>query len=214
MLEAPKGRRVLLVADRPVIRASIAQVLKKGGFEIIGEVGSRKETLTHSKLKQADVALLVLLLGDGDTLGLVKDLRRRRVRCVVCAIHGDSARVQKTFAAGAAGYVTQGDESAHLFEALNTVADGRHYISPRAGARLARNISGLDAPAAEDELSEQQWQIYKLLGRGESTHDIAKRIRISPRTVETYCYRMIEKLDLSGMKALRRHAISDAHNIA
>ncbi|MBI5684251.1 MAG: response regulator transcription factor [Verrucomicrobia bacterium] len=202
---------MFLVADSPVIRASLELVLKKAGFVLVGQAGCPKEALAHSDLKQAEVVMVCFLSGGEDMLGLVKALRTRRIRSVVCPIDGDPARVRGAFAAGTSGYVTQGDEPEHLFEAVRVVAEGRHYVSPRAGAGLARKMSGLEKPAPEDELSKQQLQIYGLLGRGESVDEIARRIRISPRTVESYCYRMIEKLDISGMKALRRHAISNGN---
>jgi DNA-binding NarL/FixJ family response regulator len=201
--------RVFLVADRPVIRVSLAQVLKNAGFKLAGQAGGRREALAHAGLASSKVAVVSLLLNDRDTLDLAKALRARQVRSVICAVEGDSARVQRAFAAGASGYVTQRDESQHLFEAIRAVAEGRHYVSPQAGAVLARKISGLDNPAPEEALSEQQIQIYALLGQGESAAEIARRVRISPRTVESYCYRMIEKLNLSGMKDLRCHAIAN-----
>lgn len=184
-------------------------MLKKAGFDIVGQAAGIRESLAHPDLKQSKVVVVGLLSGDGDTLSLVKALHARQLRSVVCAVEGDFSQVQKAFTAGASGYVTQGDEPQHVFEAIRVVAGGHNYISPRTGAGLARKISGLENPAPEETLSGQQWQIYELLGKGESTVEIAKQIRISPRTVESYCYRMIEKLDLPGMKALRRHAIAN-----
>lgn len=206
-----RGRRVFLVADRPVIRASLAHVLRKAGFELVGQAGNRKEVLTHHDLASSEVVIVSLLGGDKDTLSLVRDLRARRIQSVICAVAGDSARIRSAFSAGASGYVTQSDESEHLFEAVRVAAGGRHYVSPRAGAGLARKISGLEKPAPGDALSQQQLLVYELVGKGESTDEIAKQVGISPRTVESYCYRMIEKLDLSGMKALRRHAIAHSN---
>ena len=202
--------RVFLVADRPVIRASLAQVLKKAGFELVGQAGGREETMTHPGLASSDVVVVSLLSGDGDAVSLVKAFRARRKRSVICAVGGNSECIRIAFAAGAGGYVTQSDESAHLLEAVRVVVGGRHYVSPRAGAGLARKISGLDKAVPEDDLSKKQLYVFKRLGLGEDIHEIARQMRISARTVESYCYRMIEKFDLDGMKALRRHAIANA----
>ena len=207
-----KGRGVFVVADRPLAREGLVLVLEKAGFEIVGQAGDEKGVFAHPSLILATVVVVDLFSDDGNTVGLVKKLRSREHRPVVCSAHGDSARIRAAFAAGALGYVTQGDEPQDLVEAIRVVASGRNYVSPRAGAGLARKISGLENPQPVEELSAQQWQIYELLGKGESTDEIARRVHVSPRTVESYCYRMIEKLDLSGMKDLRRHAITNVNS--
>jgi DNA-binding NarL/FixJ family response regulator len=155
----------------------------------------------------AEVVVIDLRPGVEDTLGIIKSLHERRIRSIVCSMEGRPAQIRAAFAAGASGYVTLSDEPLHLFEAIRAVASGRSYVSPRTGAGLARKVAGLEEVSAEERFSGQQWRIYQLLGRGVSAEEIAASIHVSPHTVEAYCYRMIEKLKLRGMKALRRRAI-------
>jgi DNA-binding NarL/FixJ family response regulator len=205
------GQRVFLVVDRPVVREGMALVLQEAGFAVIGEAGNRLETFAHPQLLLAEVVVLDLLAGGEDTLGLIRALHEKRIRCVVCSIQGYAAQIRAAFTAGANGYVTLSDELQYLLEAIRTVAAGRNYVSPRTGAGLARKAAGLEDAPPEERFSGQQWRVYQLLGRGVSAEEIAARIHVSPHTVESYCYRMIEKLKLRGMKALRRRAI--IHNI-
>ncbi|MBI5684252.1 MAG: response regulator transcription factor [Verrucomicrobia bacterium] len=205
--EARGGRSVFLVVDRPVIREGLALVLHEAGFAVVGEAGNREETLKHPRLLLAEAVILELLSGGEDALGLIKALHERRIRSVVCSIQGYPAQIRAAFAAGASGYVTLNDEPRHLIEAIRSVVAGRSYVSPRTGAGLARKIAGLESAPPEETFSGQQWRVYQLLARGVSADEIATRIHVSPHTVESYCYRMIEKLNLAGMKALRRRAI-------
>jgi len=205
---AHKRHGVFLAVDRPLLRECLALVLKQEGFEIVGHAACREEAFAHPSLTLAKVVLLDLVPGNGDAFGVIKGLFKQGLRSVVCSMRADSTSIRAVFAAGASAYVTQEDEPKHLFEAIHAASASRSYVSPRAGAALARKISGLENPVSGEELSRQQWQIYQRLAQGESAEEIAARMHVSPRTVESYCYRMIEKLDLAGMKDLRRHAIA------
>jgi DNA-binding NarL/FixJ family response regulator len=82
------------------------------------------------------------------------------------------------------------------------VLNGGDHVSPHAAAELAQH-------RGDPDLSRQQEQLYDLLGQGCDTHEIADRLHVSPRTVETYCTRLMDKLGVAGMKELRQHAIAD-----
>lgn len=201
------GRKLLLVVDRPVIREGYALVLQEAGFAIVGEAQNSREALAHPKLSQAEAVIVDLLPGGEDTLGFIRTLRERQIRSVLCSVEGHPAQIRAALAAGANAYVTLSDELQHLFDAVCAVAAGRAYVSPRTGAGFARKVVGLEDAPPEETLSGQQWRIYQLLAKGVSSDDIASRIHVSPHTVESYCYRIIEKLKVSGMKSLRRRAI-------
>ncbi|MCX6908236.1 MAG: response regulator transcription factor [Verrucomicrobia bacterium] len=205
-------RCVFLVVDRPVTREGLALMLRQARFTIVGQAGNFKETFAHPNLALADAVIVDLLSGDKDLVCLIKALSSRQFRSVVCSIHEDSTCIRAALVAGASGYVTTNDETQHLIEAIRAVIGGRNYVSPRAGTGLARKVAGLVDPSPKEDLSKQQLQIYELLGQGDNAKEISSHLKISPRTVESYCSRMIYKLDLSGMKALRRLAISNVHS--
>jgi len=207
-----KGRRVFLVVDRPVTREGLSLVLRQASFTIVGQAGSPKETLAHPNLALAEVVIVGLVSGNGDVVSLIKALFSRLFRSVVCSLHEDSTTIRAAFEAGARGYVTANDEPQHLVEAIHAVVAGCEYVSPRAGAGLAKQMAGLEELLPEEGLSKQQMQIYQQLGKGDDANEISSRLKISPHTVESYCSRMIYKLNLPDMKALRRHAISSVHS--
>lgn len=204
--EPPPASRVFLVDDHPLVRQGLATVLAQAGFTVCGEAGNGAETLRHSQLASAELAIVDLALGDENGLDLIAALRARGVRVLVYTMHEEPSRVTGALAAGAGGYVTKREVGQYLVEAVRGVLAGKPYVSPRAAAVLAK--SEPSRCAHDPSLSEQQRHVYRLLGEGASADEIAAELQLSPRTVESYCARMIEKLGLSGMKELRRQAIA------
>ncbi len=199
--------RILLVDDHPLVRQGLATVLTQAGFAVCGEASSAAETLRHPQLAATDLAIVDLSLTEEDGHDLIATLRARGVGVLVYTMHEEPARVTGAFAAGAGGYVTKREVAHYLIEAVREVLAGRLYVSPRAAAGLTKRMT---ARRSDDlTFSEQQRHVYRLLGEGASADEIAAELQISPRTVESYCTRMIEKLGLNGMKELRRQAIAD-----
>ncbi|HPM81124.1 MAG TPA: response regulator transcription factor [Candidatus Anammoximicrobium sp.] len=205
--ETPPARHVFLVDDHPLVRQGLAAVLSQAGFAVCGEANNGTETLQHAQLASADLAIVDLALGEENGADLIAALRARGIRVLVYTMHEEPSRVTGALAAGAAGYVTKREVAQYLVEAVREVLAGELYVSPRAAAGLAKRAANRAMDDAS--LSEQQRHVYRLLGEGASTGEIAEQLHVSPRTVESYCARMIEKLGLAGMKELRRQAIAD-----
>lgn len=195
---------VFLVDDHPLVRQGLSLLLSQSGFVVSGEADSREATLAHPALGTTQVVVLDLTLDHATGLDLIPVLCRRGLRVVVYSMHEDPVLVQRALAAGAMGYVTKREAAQSLPAAVRTVVSGGTSISPRAAAALAQH-------AAAPELSRQQQQLFELLGQGCTTEEIAARLHVSPRTVETYCTRLMDKLGVNGMKELRRQAIAAWH---
>ena len=193
---------VFLVDDHPLVRQGLAVMLEQRGFKVGGEANSIRDTLDHPGLSSVQVLVLDVSLEQASGVDLIPELCRRGIRVVVYSMHENSDVVRRALAAGATGYVTKRETAQSLAEAVRTAAAGSSYISPRAAAALAQH-------AAEPDLSRQQQELYDLLGQGCDAGEIAARLHVSPRTVETYCTRLMDKLGADGMKELRRRAIAD-----
>jgi len=198
---------VFLVDDHPLVRQGLTLILEQAGFTVAGEADSVEGTRTHPGLAAAQVAILDLSLDQANGMDLLPDLCQRGVRVVVYSMHEDAAIVRRALAAGAKGYITKREAAQSLVPAIYAVLDGGDYISPRAATELEQHRS-------DPDLSRQQEQLYDLLGQGCDTHEIAARLHVSPRTVETYCTRLMDKLGLTGMKELRQHAIADRQRLS
>ena len=202
MNRSPTGVAVFLVDDHPLVRQGLALILEQAGFTVAGEADSVEGTRAHPGLASAQVAILDLSLDQANGMDLIPDLCRRGVRVVVYSMHEDAVIVRRALAAGAKGYITKREAAQSLVPAIRAVLDGGDYVSPRAAAELAQH-------RGDPDLSRQQEQLYDLLGQGCDAHEIADSLHVSPRTVETYCTRLMDKLGLAGMKELRQHAIAD-----
>jgi len=205
---AGEGYRILLVDDHPAIRQGVGLLLAVGKHVIGGAVEDVAEARRCLEQGDIDLALVDLSLGDGSGLDLLAELAARDLPAVVYSMHEVPETIERAFQAGAQGYVTKREAPEVLLEAVATVMAGRRFVSPQAAQILARRTLPPTTEGAGRELSERESQILARLGRGEGSAEIAAALGIGSRTVETYCARIIEKLELSGMKALRKHAIA------
>ena len=197
--------RIFLADDHPAVRQGLAMLLTQHGHAVCGEAESRAQALAMIDARGADLAIVDLSLGEDSGLDLLPDLAARDVPVLVYSMHEDPETIERAFAAGAAGYVSKREISEALLEGVGEVLAGRSFIGQRAAQALAGRLVGGEKDART--LSEQEKQVLRLLGQGDSVADIAVALNLSARTVETYCARIREKLGLGGMKALRKHAI-------
>ncbi len=206
-ISTPGTVRVLIVDDHPAVRQGLALLLEPEGVAVCAEAGNSAEALARVEELRPDVVLVDLSLGEEDGSLLVAELTRRAVPTLVYSMHEDGRRVESAFAAGARGYVTKREVHRVLVEAIGAVAAGRRFVSPRAAVALADRVVDARADAACDGLSSQERQVYRFLGEGQGTTEIAAAMGISTRTVESYYARMLVKLGLGGMRELRHEAI-------
>ncbi|GFE59944.1 response regulator transcription factor [Geobacter sp. AOG2] len=205
--EAKTGARVFLVDDHPAVRQGLALLLAQKDYVVCGEAGDRAGALELLDGSPADLALVDLSLGEESGLDLIGDLHERGIPALIYSMHEDAETIERAFGAGADGYVTKREVSDVLLEAVAGVLAGRRHVSPHAAQSLADRVLATQAGQAEGVLSERERQIMAMTGRGDTSAEIAATLAISARTVETYYSRIMDKLGLDGMKALRRHAI-------
>ncbi len=206
---APARIRVLLVDDHPAVREGLGLLLAPDGIDVVAEAGAPADALASVQERRPDLAIVDLSLDTDDGAALIADLRARGVPALAYSMHKDPRHVEGAFAAGALGYVTKGELHDVLVEAVRQVAAGRQFVSPVAALALAQRASRSHEEGGTRGLSQQERQVYRLLGDGEGTYEIASALEISTRTVESYYARIIVKLGLNGMYELRHHAIND-----
>lgn len=199
--------RVLLVDDHPGVRAGLALLLAREQIGVCGEAEQRSQAVLTADRTAPDVAIVDLSLGQENGLDVVADLNARGIPVLVYSMHEDGEHVQQALTAGARGYVTKREMHRVLVDAIREVAAGRGYIGPRASSTLAAQLRTAARNAPQRDLSDREREVYELLGEGATTSEIATRMQVSTRTVESYCARLMEKLGLDGMRPLRRKAI-------
>ncbi len=207
MTDSPlRNLKVFLVDDHPAVRQGLSLMLSQAEVFICGEAESIAETLT--KLEQAvpDIVLVDISLDHESGFDLLPELHKQRIKSIIYTMHSDASSIEKAFRLGADGYVTKRDATSDLLEALSDVMNGKRHISKLSAQNLAASmIGGSSGQQQVHQLSDRELEIVELMRQGCSTADIAQELFISPRTVESYYARIIEKLKIDGMKSLRRY---------
>lgn len=199
--------RVFLVDDHPAVCLGLRLLFEQNGLQVCGDAGDVARALSALRDAPADLVVVDLTLGAEDGLELLRRLAKEApgARVLVYSMHEDATRVRRALEAGARAYVTKRESPELVLTAASECLAGRAYVSPRAAQGLA-HVPG--SAAAVEPLSQQELKVYELLGEGFSVAEIAQRLAVGRRTVETYFVRIQTKLGLQGMRELRRHAVA------
>lgn len=208
---SPRAAHVLLVDDHPVFRQGVRFLLEDAGFVVAGEAANARDAVGMINALRSDIALIDLSLGTDSGLSLMGPLRARGIPAVVCSMHDDRRHIEMALTAGASGYVAKDESAETLVSALRSVLRGRPFVSLRIGATLSEEErEGLRMDSGT-RLSAREQEVLGYVGAGYTVSEIATRLGLSPRTVEAYAYRVIEKLGLLSMRELRRYAVTAGH---
>ena len=203
--------RVLLVDDHPLVRAGIRRVLEtRPGLVVVGEASNGAEALRLIESLAPEIVVLDLAMPDVDGLEVLDRLRRRSstLRILVLTMHAQGEYIRRAVEAGADGYLLKESAVQELLTAIDTVRAGRRYYSPRIEAELARPAeAGAAEPAPTGRLTTREREILREIARGLSTKEIAARLSISARTVETHRANLMRKLDIRSIARLTQYAI-------
>ncbi len=207
MSERASAARIFIVDDHPVVRQGLRLLFTQASHVVCGESESGKGVLKALATDKADVVVLDVSLGDAKESGLdlIEAIRASGCAVLVYSMHEDAQTIERALLAGASGYVSKRENEETLLHAVAELMAGRRHISRLAARNLAERSSS--AARQEQMLSEREHTILTCLGLGDSTAEIARALSISVRTVETYCARLVTKLQLEGMRALRHYAI-------
>lgn len=195
--------RILLADDHQLVRAGLRRVLESfAGIEVVAEAEDGDQILDLAALHRPDIVVTDLTMRRTNGDEAIRALKQQfpDVRVIVVSMHADAQHVRGALDAGAVGYVVKEAAPSELEIALNAAAAGQTFLSPRvAGEQLAAH----HAP----QLSPRQGEILKLLGQGLVTKEIAARLGLSVKTVETHRARLMQALRLRRASELVRYAV-------
>jgi len=198
--------RLLLVDDHSVVRAGLRRVLEAHeGWVVVAEAGELEQALRATLGHKPDVLVLDLDLHGTSSLGSIPDFiaRSPQTRVVVLTMHAEPAFAQQALRGGASAYVLKEAAEDELVSAVRAVVAGHTYLTPQMGAAVA-TAGDRDR---ERVLSPREEQVLRLLALGHTNAEIAARLYLSRRTVETHRANIQRKLDLATRAQLTRHAL-------
>ena len=198
---------VVLADDHSVVRHGLRQLLEAdGGFAVVAEAADVPSTLRAVRDHRPQVLILDLNMPGGSSLEAIPELREESpdTQIVILTMQSEPAYARRALGAGVLGYVLKDAADEELVEAVRRAAVGQSYLHPRLGARVAAE------PHANppETLSDRELQVLRMVALGHTNTEIADRLYLSVRTVETHRAHIQQKLRLRGRADLVRYALS------
>jgi DNA-binding NarL/FixJ family response regulator len=204
-------RRVFLVDDHPLVREWLTNLInQQNDLVVCGEAEDAPQALQAIEHLKPDAAVVDVTLASGSGIDLVKDVMRvvPKIAIVVLSMHDEALYAERALRAGARGYVMKRETTRKIIIALRSVLEGGLYVSDEFKTSLTeRLIDGRAGGSPIDQLSDRELEVFRRLGKGEETRRIADSLGISIKTVQVYCARIKEKLNLANATELLREAI-------
>jgi DNA-binding NarL/FixJ family response regulator len=209
---APKSR-VFIIDDHPLVREGLTNLINgQDDLVVCGEANDSAETINGITKARPDVALIDISLKNESGLELVKALASRfpHVALIVLSMHDEALYAERALRAGARGYVMKHETSKSVLASIRRVLTGGVYVSERLVNKMALRVASSQESAVSspvERLSDRELEIFRLLGQGRTTSQIAADLNLSLKTVQAYCARAKEKFGVTSLTELLRAAI-------
>ena len=218
---SPHKHRIFLVDDHPVTRDGLARLINhEVDLEVCGTAGTVAGAAQDVEKQKPDLVIIDVSLGKGASgLELIKDLasRDRRLKMLALSTHDEALYAERALRAGAKGYVMKQEPTDHVMQAIRRILNGEVHLSKRMSDRVLQKMTQRhSAPTVSDieTLSDRELEVYRLLGQGRGTRQVASELHLSISTVETHRAHIKEKLHLNSTPELLRHAVEWVHSQA
>lgn len=204
---------IVLADDHQIVRQGLRALLKtEPDFRLVGEAPDGLETVRLVERLQPDVLVLDLMMSGLNGLDVIPRVRRRspHTRVVVLSMHRDESYVWEALRAGATGYVLKESGAEELMKAIREVSAGRKYLSaPLSEEALGAYAQKAGGSAADPfhMLTAREREVLQLTAEGNTGNEIAERLFISPRTVESHRANLMRKLGVRNQKELIRYVV-------
>ena len=211
-METTAMAKIIIIDDHPAIRDGLAtRIVLEPDLEVVGEAADVADGMTQIERHRPDLAVVDISLKTGNGIDVIKKTKERfpEVRILVWSMYDESLYAERALRAGAMGYINKENASDEIIGAIRTVLSNEVFLSPNMSSKvLQRMINGkrnLDQSPVES-LSDRELQTFQFIGLGLNTADIAKKMDLSPKTIETYRARIKQKIDVKDMAELTREA--------
>jgi len=202
--------RILIADDHAIVAEGLKHLVEaQPDLEVIATVGDGREAVRVAKETEPDVVLMDLSmpeLNGADATRAIIDARPE-CRVIVLSMYAEREYVRRALKAGATGYVVKRSAAKELVEAIRAVHSGQRYLSPRVADVVIDDYAGDGKADLLEKLSTREREVLQLLAEGRTGAEIAQRLVLSQKTVETYRARLVEKLGIRDVAGLVKFAI-------
>jgi DNA-binding NarL/FixJ family response regulator len=209
------ARKVVIVDDHPIIREGLARLISlEPDLTVCGEASGVEDALKVIEARGPDIVIVDISIKGGSGIDLIKEMKRRwpLMPALVVSVHEESFFAERVLRAGARGYLTKEEPSEKVIDSIREVLNGGICV----GERMASQMIGLfvRGPGSDgsvrstmDNLTDREFEIFQMLGQGLQSRQIARRLDLSIKTVDSHRENIKRKLKLSGAAELLQHAI-------
>ncbi len=202
--------RIYIIDDHPIIRYGLKLLInQEKDLAVCGEADSLDQAMKDVSREKPDLIILDLMLEKGSALEFIKYLQQqsRSIPVLVLSMHDETYYAERVLRAGAKGYIMKDSATDHLVQAVRTILQGEVYLSDRMKSRLISSIAGIRKKKVEaDRLTDREMEVFQLIGQGLSTREIAAKLCLSVKTIETHKENLKRKLKLSNATELIQQA--------
>jgi DNA-binding NarL/FixJ family response regulator len=213
-----KRSKILIVDDHPIVRRGLTQIINlEKDVVVCGESDNIQDALDAIKRLTPNLVLVDISLQDQNGLELIKDIKKRYPRILMLALsmHDETFYAERALRAGAKGYIMKQQLSDSILKAMRKVISGGVYLSGMMSDRILRKVAGgnnKQAKSAVSRLSDREFEVFRLIGAGFGTRQIAQKLSRSLKTIETYREHIKHKLDFKDSSELVQNAIQWSHS--
>jgi DNA-binding NarL/FixJ family response regulator len=205
--------RILIVDDHPIVREGLAKLIdQEQDMTVCGQAEDANQALKAVTTLNPDLVIVDISLKETSGMDLIKDIKDKHAGLPVLTLsmHDESLYAERALRAGAQGYIMKQEAPEMVVAAIRSVLGGRVYISDKVTSRMVHKLVGSRADLSMtgvDTLSDRELEVFLLIGRGLGTRQIAEKLFLSAKTIESYRAHIKEKLDLSDATELLQYAI-------
>ena len=202
--------KILIVDDHLIVREGIKRIINdSANMNVVAEASSGMEALEYIWKNKYDLILLDISMPGQNGLQTLKKIKKhdKNVSVLMLSMHSEEQYAMRSMKAGASGYITKETASNQLVEAIRKINDGRKFITQEVAELLATDLYHEQDKEPHEYLSDREFEVLKMIAKGDSIKIIAKNLSISPKTVSTYRSRILDKLDLETNSDIIHYAI-------
>ena len=206
-------KAIFLVDDHPLVREWLTNLInQQPDLTVCGEAETGPQARQSILARKPDVAIVDISLKDSSGIELIKDLKQSLpgVAVLVLSMHEEPHYAERAMRAGARGYIVKRETTRKVILAIRQVLAGEIYLTEEIAKALATQYvvgKGVSKESPIEQLSDRELEVFELLGQGRGTRQIAEVLRVSVKTVQAYCARIKEKLNLASATELLREAV-------
>jgi DNA-binding NarL/FixJ family response regulator len=206
-------KKVVIVDDHPMFRERLAQLINhEPDLEVTGEVDTAKDAIQLIRNTSPDLAIIDITLKGSSGLELIKSIKALSigVPMLVLSMHEESLYAERTLRAGATGYITKHQAADEVLSAIRRVLAGEVYLSEKMTSGFLKSLTSTGIKGisrAIDRLTDRELEVLDLIGRGQTTRQIADELQLGVATVDTYRARIKEKMNFRNAAELQHFAI-------